>query len=400
MERGRRPSRDFRLDCWNDGARLSLPTRDRTGLHDGHVMFAVAHPRRSLPLFFSDAHATRLPRQQPAKQRQRACLPGWIDVAVIVRCLCPPLAAGQPGWRHAGALRRLARSDPVAGRVAASRITPGGRCCGCSSPFLRRRCFLPLCMATSPPSRASARLVMLPVIDILQSVPVLAFLSITVTGFIALFPGSLLGRGMRLHLRHLYLAGLEHDLRFLPFSGHDPAGVAGRPRSVYRLNRWQRFGTVELPSSAIGLMWNSMMSFGGGWFFVAASEAITVPMLNRNVKLPGLGSYMAAAVEAGDTARGRLRHRGDGDDHRGHRPTAVASPGGVGREIQAGTNRVCGHAILLGARPAPEARSCLPGCPRTSGNRPGRALGRFFPRIGTELSSAVGARDAVAVAAA
>ncbi len=65
------------------------------------------------------------------------------------------------------------------------------------------------------------------------------------------------------------------------------------------MNRWQRFTKVELPSSAIGLMWNSMMSFGGGWFFVAQSEAISV--LNKNIKLPGLGSYMAAAVEAGDT---------------------------------------------------------------------------------------------------
>src|SRR5208283_3260422 len=67
----------------------------------------------------------------------------------------------------------------------------------------------------------------------------------------------------------------------------------------YRMNRWQRFTKVELPSSAIGLMWNSMMSFGGGWFFVAQSEAISV--MNKNIKLPGLGSYMQAAVDAGDT---------------------------------------------------------------------------------------------------
>src|SRR5260221_3068619 len=68
---------------------------------------------------------------------------------------------------------------------------------------------------------------------------------------------------------------------------------------VYRLNAWERFSTVELPASAIGLIWNSMMSFGGGWFFVAQSEAISV--MNKSIKLPGLGSYMAAAVEAGDS---------------------------------------------------------------------------------------------------
>ena len=144
-----------------------------------------------------------------------------------------------------------------------------------------------------------ARKVMLPFIDILQSVPVLAFLSITVTGFIALFPGSLLG----LECACIFAIftsqawnmtfGFYHSLVTIPPELQEAA-------RVYRLNRWQRFGTVELPSSAIGLMWNSMMSFGGGWFFVAASEAITVPALNQNIKLPGLGSYMAAAVEAGD----------------------------------------------------------------------------------------------------
>src|SRR5436309_15305384 len=86
--------------------------------------------------------------------------------------------------------------------------------------------------------------------------------------------------------------GFYHSLVTIPAELQEAA-------SVYKLNRWQRFTKVELPSSAIGLMWNSMMSFGGGWFFVAQSEAISV--LNKNIKLPGLGSYMAAAVEAGDT---------------------------------------------------------------------------------------------------
>ena len=86
--------------------------------------------------------------------------------------------------------------------------------------------------------------------------------------------------------------GFYHSLVTIPAELQEAA-------TVYQMNRWQRFTRVELPSSAIGLMWNSMMSFGGGWFFVAQSEAISV--LNKNIKLPGLGSYMAAAVEAGDT---------------------------------------------------------------------------------------------------
>jgi NitT/TauT family transport system permease protein len=68
--------------------------------------------------------------------------------------------------------------------------------------------------------------------------------------------------------------------------------------ALYRLSRWERFTRVELPASIIGLVWNGMMSFGGGWFFLAASEAISV--LNRQYTLPGLGSYVAAAVQAED----------------------------------------------------------------------------------------------------
>jgi NitT/TauT family transport system permease protein len=143
-----------------------------------------------------------------------------------------------------------------------------------------------------------ARKIMLPIIDVLQSVPVLGFLSITVTGFLALFPGSLLGVECA-SIFAIFTAqawnmtfGFYYSLVSIPTELQEAA-------SISRLNGWQRFTTLELPSSAIGLMWNSMMSFGGGWFFVAQSEAITV--LNKNIKLPGLGSYMAAAVENGDT---------------------------------------------------------------------------------------------------
>ena len=144
----------------------------------------------------------------------------------------------------------------------------------------------------------AARRVMLPIIDILQSVPVLTFLAITVTGFLALFPGSLLGVECAC-IFAVFTAqawnmtfGFYHSMVTIPSELQEAA-------SVYRLNRWQRFGTVELPSSVIGLTWNSMMSFGGSWFFVTQNEAITV--LNKNIKLPGMGSYMASAVEAGDT---------------------------------------------------------------------------------------------------
>jgi NitT/TauT family transport system permease protein len=143
----------------------------------------------------------------------------------------------------------------------------------------------------------TARAVILPALDVLQSVPVLGFLSATVAGFMALFPGSLLGvecasifaifTGQVWNMAF----GFYHSMVTVPTDMQEAA-------STYGLTRWQRFRTVELPAAAHSLIWNSMMSFGGGWFFVAQSEAISV--MNKDIKLPGLGSYMASAIEQGD----------------------------------------------------------------------------------------------------
>jgi NitT/TauT family transport system permease protein len=145
-------------------------------------------------------------------------------------------------------------------------------------------------------SRRAER-VMIPLLDILQSVPVLGFLSITVTGFIALFPGSLFG----LECASIFAIftgqvwnmtfSFYHSLLTLPKELSEAA-------AVFRFSRWRKFISVEVPAAMIGLVWNGMMSFGGGWFFVAASEAISV--LNQNYTLPGIGSYVAKAVDAQD----------------------------------------------------------------------------------------------------
>lgn len=141
-------------------------------------------------------------------------------------------------------------------------------------------------------SRRAER-VMIPLLDILQSVPVLGFLSITVTGFIALFPGSLLG----LEAASIF-AIFTSQVWNMTFSFYQSLRTVPREldeaATLYRLSRWQRFTKLEVPSAMIGLLWNAMMSFGGGWFFVAASEAISV--LNQEYTLPGIGSYVAAAI--------------------------------------------------------------------------------------------------------
>ena len=145
-------------------------------------------------------------------------------------------------------------------------------------------------------NRQAERL-MIPLLDILQSVPVLGFLSITVTAFIALFPGRLLG----LEAASIF-AIFTSQVWNMTFSFYQSLRSVpkelGEAASLYRLSRWQRFSRLELPSAAIPLLWNAMMSFGGGWFFVAASESISV--LNHNYTLPGIGSYVAAAVAARD----------------------------------------------------------------------------------------------------
>jgi len=145
-------------------------------------------------------------------------------------------------------------------------------------------------------SARAARLI-LPALDILQSVPVLGFLSATVAFFMALVPGHILG----LELASIFAIftsqvwnltfAFYHVLITLPRD-------QGEALTLYRVSPWQRFTHFELPSGIIALVWNGMMSFGGSWFFLAASEAITV--LNRELLLPGIGSYMALAAKAAD----------------------------------------------------------------------------------------------------
>jgi len=142
-----------------------------------------------------------------------------------------------------------------------------------------------------------AERVLIPLLDILQSVPVLGFLSITITGFIALFHGSLLG----LEAAAIF-AIFTSQVWNMTFSFYQSLRTLPQDlveaTAAYGLSPWERFIRLEVPAGAIGLIWNAMMSFGGGWFFLAASEAISV--LNHNYTLPGIGSFVQQAVTARD----------------------------------------------------------------------------------------------------
>ena len=145
-------------------------------------------------------------------------------------------------------------------------------------------------------SRRAER-VLVPILDILQSVPVLGFLTITVTVFIALFSGSELGLEAASIFAIFTAQAWNMTFSFYASLKSLPRELDELSRSL-RLTRWQRFWKIEVPSGMIGLVWNGMLSFGGAWFFLVASEAISVH--NHTYSLPGIGSFVGAAIAKGD----------------------------------------------------------------------------------------------------
>ena len=153
--------------------------------------------------------------------------------------------------------------------------------------------------ATLAAKYRAAERVLVPVLDILQSIPILGFLSITVTGFIALFPGNLFG--VECAAIFAIFTSQAWNMAFSLYqSMRTVPGELQEAARVFQLSGWQRFWRLELPFAMPGLLWNMMMSMSGGWFFVVASEAISVS--HQDIKLPGVGSYIAMAIEARDLA--------------------------------------------------------------------------------------------------
>jgi NitT/TauT family transport system permease protein len=148
------------------------------------------------------------------------------------------------------------------------------------------------------------RRVLIPALDILQSVPVLGFLAITVTFFVALFgSGSELGFECAAIFAVFTSQAWNITFSFYHSLISQPAELDEASR-LMGLSRWKRFWTIDVPGGAIGLVWNGMMSFGGSWFFLTASELITVTEKGRSVSytLPGVGSYVGVAEREGNLA--------------------------------------------------------------------------------------------------
>ena len=153
--------------------------------------------------------------------------------------------------------------------------------------------------ATAAAKSRRAGLIMVPMLDILQSVPILGFLTFTVVFFMNLFPGRVMG--LELAAIFAIFTSQAWNMAFSLYQSLKsvPADLVEAAESLH-LSGWQKFWRLEAPFAVPGLVWNTMMSMSGGWFFVTASEAISVG--DNTWKLPGIGSYVALALERRDIA--------------------------------------------------------------------------------------------------
>ena len=148
--------------------------------------------------------------------------------------------------------------------------------------------------ATLAAKSRHAEIVLIPLLDVLQSVPVLGYLSFTVVFFMSLFPTNTLGPELAAIFAIFTSQAWNMAFSFYQSLRTIPSDIDEASRS-FRFSAWQRFWRLEVPFSMPGLVWNTMMSMSGGWFFVVASEAVSVGDLQFT--LPGIGSYVAKAIE-------------------------------------------------------------------------------------------------------
>ena len=148
--------------------------------------------------------------------------------------------------------------------------------------------------ATLAAKSRRAGMVLIPILDILQSVPILGFLTFTTVFFLGLFPGKVLGAELASVFVIFTSQAWNMAFSFYQSLTTLPADLQEASRS-FRLSAWQKFWRLDVPFAMPGLVWNTMLSMSGGWFFVVASEAVTVG--NTNFTLPGIGSYVATALQ-------------------------------------------------------------------------------------------------------
>ncbi len=147
--------------------------------------------------------------------------------------------------------------------------------------------------ATLAAKSRRAAMVLIPILDILQSVPILGFLTFTTVFFLRLFPGQVMGAELASVFVIFTSQAWNMAFSFYQSLTTLPEDLQEAAR-CFRLSPWQKFWRLDVPFAMPGLVWNTMLSMSGGWFFVVASEAVTVG--NTNFTLPGIGSYVATAL--------------------------------------------------------------------------------------------------------
>ncbi len=236
------------------------------------------------------------PRRTYAKNEVTAWpIPNYWDIVAMLLVLAALIALGYGARSMVGVLS-LDDSSPIS-------LYPG------ELPYYALRTVLRLLLAMlcslcvtfvmgtwAAKSRLAERII-IPVVDILQSVPILGFLTITLPVFMALFPGRMLGPECA-----AIFAIFTAQVWNMIFSFYQSLSTVPRPLTeacaVLQLSPWQRFWRLEAPFAMPGLLWNTMMSMSGSWVFLVASEVMTVA--HHHILLPGIGSYIAVAIQQTD----------------------------------------------------------------------------------------------------
>jgi NitT/TauT family transport system permease protein len=225
----------------------------------------------------------------------RARAPGWRDAAAMALVFCVLALIGFEA-------RRLAAPFVMMAQPAIS-LSPWKLPQYALLTTLRMLAALvaslvfTLTYATVAAKSRQAERVLIPLLDVLQSVPILGYLSFTVTFFVGLFPGRTIGPELA-----AIFAVFTSEAWNMAFSFYQ--SLRTLPRDLeeaangFRFTPWQKFWRLEVPFAMPGLVWNMMMSMSGGWFFVVAAEAISVG--NVQMTLPGVGSYVATAIHQKD----------------------------------------------------------------------------------------------------
>jgi NitT/TauT family transport system permease protein len=218
--------------------------------------------------------------------------PSWWDLAAILLVLGVVILLGS-GAKQMTAPFALANPTPISLSPAVLPMYAVRTTLRMLAALLASLVFT-LLYATLAAKSRRAEIVLIPILDVLQSVPVFGYLSFTVVFFVSLFPGNTLGPELAAIFAIFTSQAWNMTFSFYQSLRMIPIDLGEVSRS-FRLSSWQRFWNLEVPFAMPGLVWNMMMSMSGGWFFVVASEAISVGKIQ--FALPGIGSYVALAIQ-------------------------------------------------------------------------------------------------------